>query len=158
MQDLLSPRPSTTSWLTRTHSLMITLLRPRCDRRLSGNDVFRLNQGPVAMHAAGGTPRALARLPHRLRILSPEPWKPASTLCPSRYPPQSAQRTQTKVADIHLAPLCALQVIDSLHAHGSAMLPGVQGPDEPTSRDGGLRLAFRSNDTVRERFRVQVAR
>lgn len=44
----------------------------------------------------------------------------------------------------------APKVVDGLHAHGFAK-PGVQGPDEITSRDDGLRLALRSNDTP---FRV----
>jgi hypothetical protein len=44
----------------------------------------------------------------------------------------------------------ASKVVNGLYAHGSAMA-GLQGPDEITSRDVGLRLAFRSNDTP---FRV----
>lgn len=111
-----------------------------CDRRSSGNDVFRVNQGPVAMHAGGGTPRA--KRASATASSAADHWatsesKPASQhLVPlTDILPKALDVPRSKSQIFHLAPLYAPKVIDSLYAHGSAMLLGKQGSDEPTSRD-----------------------
>jgi hypothetical protein len=89
--------------------------------------------------------RELARLPHGLLIANfcHHRWKPASTFVPLTDSLLQALNVPTPKSNmLGFAHNHAPDIVSSLEAHGCSAMPGLQGPDEITSRDGGLRLAF----------------
>jgi hypothetical protein len=110
---------------------------------ISKDDVvwFLLVCGDACSRRDPSRERELARLPHRR-----QPTSVTIEICQHLVPltdslPKARNVPILQRDMLGLGRFYAPKVAASLSAHGSAM-PGLQGPDEITSRDGGLRLAF----------------